>query len=64
MSLIPRRFFAFVEGMTNPFAPAPEGAPPSHPIAFIVSNLRPFVGVMVIATFVGLLVALLGLGPI
>jgi ATP-binding cassette subfamily B multidrug efflux pump len=64
MSLIPRRFFSLIEGMTDPFAATPPGTPPSRPIAFIVSNMRPFAGVMLIASLVGVGVAVLELGLI
>ena len=64
MQLIPRRLFSFVEGMTDPFATPPPGTPPGRAMAFLVSNMRPFAGVMAIASVVGVLVAVLELGLI
>ncbi len=64
MQVIPRRFFALIEGMTNPFADGPAGAPPREAIAFLVSNMRPFAKIMALALVVGALVAGLELGLI
>ena len=64
MQLIPRRFFALIEGMTDPFAPAPPGTPPRGAVRFILTNMRNFIWVMVAASVVGVLVAVLELGLI
>ena len=64
MQLIPRRLFALVEGMTNPFAATGLGTPPKQALSYLMDNMRPFAKVMAIASVVGIAVAGLELGLI
>lgn len=49
MRLIPRRLFAFVEGLSDPFAPVPPGTPVAQPQRFLFGQMRPFSRFMVLA---------------
>lgn len=64
MRLIPRRLFAFVEGLSDPFAPVPPGTPERAPLRFLLGQMRPFGRVMVLAGVMGIGVAALELGLI
>jgi ATP-binding cassette, subfamily B, multidrug efflux pump len=64
MRIIPRRLFTFVEGLSDPFGPAPDATPPARPLAFMLGQLGPFRRVMGIAAVVGSLVAVMELGLI
>jgi ATP-binding cassette, subfamily B, multidrug efflux pump len=58
------RLFDRIEGLVDPFAPAPEGTPDKRPVRFVLSHLQPFRKVMGIAAIVGAVVAILELGLI
>jgi ATP-binding cassette subfamily B multidrug efflux pump len=64
MRLIPRRLFAFVEGLSDPFAVVPPGTPVNAPLRFLLSQMRPFGRVMWLAGIMGIGVAALELGLI
>ena len=64
MRLIPRRLFAFVEGLSDPFAAVPPGTPVNAPLRFLFGQMRPFGRVMALAGIMGIGVAALELGLI
>lgn len=59
-----RRFFGWIEGMVDPFAPYADGTPHRDAVRYILDHMRPFKRVMVLASLLGIAVAVFELGLI